>query len=118
MKRPYAGLQRVEILHAFHHCEGFMYSVPVLVKGDTSEEPSKSKLVFFEDGEPLRRAHERHSTISGTGRGVYSHWERDIYFSTSDNSDPNSNGRTYSYVIDYLGQHGPQDKIEGPSDRL
>ena len=118
MKRPYAGLQRVEILHTFHHCEGFMYSVPVLVKGDTSEEPLKSKLVFFEDGEPLRRAHERHSTISGTGRGAYSHWERDIYFSTSDNSDPNSNGRTYSYVIDYLGQHGPQDKIESPSDRL
>ena len=86
-----------------------MYSAPILVSGDTSDEPQKSKLVLFEDGSPMRRAHEQHSTIAGTGRGAYSHWKSHILFSTSDNSDPNSNGRTYSYAIDHAGQHEVHD---------
>ena len=109
MKKSIVGLHRVALLHAFRRVEGFMYRAPILVNGDTGDEPQRSKLVLFEDGYPMRRAHEQHSTIAGTGRGAYSHWESHILFSASDNSDPNSNGRTYSYAIDHTGQHELQD---------
>lgn len=109
MKRPSLGLHRVTLLYQYIHRGGFMYNAPILLDGDTSDEPLKSKLVMFEDGQPLRRAHEQHATIVGTGRGAYSHWERQIFFSASDNSDPNRNGRIYSFAIDHAGQHEPQD---------
>ncbi len=82
-----------------------MYSTPVLLDGDDNDEQLRSKLILFEDGHPLRRAHEQHSTITGTGRGAYSHWGRHIFFASSDNSNPNTNLRSYSYAIDHIGQH-------------
>ena len=92
----------IEIMNKFQHIDGNMYTVPVLQSGDTASDPLKSRLVMFENGRPLRQRHEHHSTIVRTGRGAYSHWERHILFSTSDNTDPNENQRIYSYVIDHL----------------
>ena len=109
MKQPFIGLHRVDLLYAFAHRGGFMYSAPLLLDGDTVEEPLRSKLVLFEDGHLMRRAHEQHSAVAGTGRGAYSHWERNLFFSASDNSDPNTNGKIYSYAVDYAGQHEVQD---------
>ena len=40
-------------------------------------------------------------TIDGgrrLGRGRYSHWGRYIYFSSTDNTDPRKNGRSYKLV--------------------
>jgi hypothetical protein len=34
--------------------------------------------------------------IRNLGRGFFSHWGKQLYFSTSDNSDPRINGRNYS----------------------
>ncbi len=61
----------------------------------------RSPLRLFEDGRPLGPGHALHRLIRGTGSGAYSHWQTRLIFSTSDNSDPNTNGRTY--VVD-LGQ--------------
>ncbi|MGI3903996.1 MAG: hypothetical protein ACRYGP_06650 [Janthinobacterium lividum] len=97
------------ILDVFQKIQGYMYGVRVLVSGDTSDEPRRSKLVLFEDEVPLRLSHEQHSSIAGTGRGSYSHWESNLLFSSSDNSDPNTNGRTYSYSIDHAGRHKGDD---------
>lgn len=105
MKKPFLGLHRVTLLDEFPKVKGFMYRVSILLSGNTNDQPRRSRLVLFEDGFPLRRAHELHSTIAGTGRGAYSHWESQILFSTSDNSDPNRNGRIYSYAIDHGGHH-------------
>ena len=38
-----------------------------------------------------------HQTIRKRGGGAYSHWAGAIYFSSTDNSDPRGNGRTYTY---------------------
>lgn len=55
-----------------------------------------SQLLLFEDGRPLGPAHSLHAAIREQGGGRYSHWTREgLYFSTSDNSDPRTNGRTY-----------------------
>jgi arylsulfatase A-like enzyme len=60
-----------------------------------SVDSESSRLLVFEDGEPLGPAHALHDEIRRLGRGRYSHWEGSLYFSTSDDSDPNTNGRVY-----------------------
>jgi len=63
-----------------------------------SDETGRSPIRLFEDGEPLGPAHCGHDDIRTLGRGRYSHWGAKVYFSASDNSDPNTNGRVYSVV--------------------
>ncbi len=109
MKPTSSSLHRVDLLYTFEPQGGFSYGAPVLLDGDTADEPLRSKLVVFEDGVPLRRGHEHHGTIAGTGRGAYSHWHRYLVFSTSDNTDPNKNGRVYSFAVDHKGHHQPLD---------
>ena len=61
-----------------------------------SDREGYSHLVVLEDGKPLPSGHAAHDTIRSEGRGNYSHWGKEIYFSTTDNSNPLSNGRAYS----------------------
>lgn len=71
---------------------------PLSVKIDTAEAPTQSKAVVFENSVALGPAHSAHDEVRAIGRGRFSHWGSDggIYFSTSDNSDPRTNGRTYA----------------------
>jgi hypothetical protein len=59
-----------------------------------------STLQLFENGKELGPAHAQHADIRGIGQGRWSHWgsygNRVLYMSTSDNSDPRTNGRTYT----------------------
>jgi hypothetical protein len=66
------------------------------------QNPRRSRLRLFEDGRPLAPPHSLHADIRSAGRGAYSHWSLGhfLLFSTSDNSDPNQNGRTYTFVLD------------------
>ncbi|MDW6020952.1 hypothetical protein SAZ10_04165 [Mesorhizobium sp. BAC0120] len=54
-----------------------------------------SDLVLKENGTALTDPHSQHSEIVSEGNGRYSHWGATLYFSTSDRTDPRSNGRTY-----------------------
>lgn len=73
------------------HC--YMVQVPDYL---TSDKDGVSKLMIFENSIPLKHPHAIHSEIEELGAGRYSHWESWILFSTTDNTDPNSNGRVYS----------------------
>jgi len=42
--------------------------------------------------------HAIHGDIAKQGNGRYSHWGNSLVFSASDNSDPNTNGRSYWVV--------------------
>jgi hypothetical protein len=48
-----------------------------------------------EDGTALGPGNSQHDTIRSIGRGAFSFWHGALYISTSDNSDPRTNGRTY-----------------------
>ena len=61
-----------------------------------SDKEAASPLRLYEDGVALGPAHCTHAEIRGEGRGRYSHWGAALYFSTSDNSDPRTNGRRYA----------------------
>lgn len=59
----------------------------------------RSRLRLIENGTPLGPGNATHAEIREEGKGAYSHWQTALYFSTSDNSDPRRNGRTYVVVI-------------------
>jgi len=80
-----------------------IYKRPAVPPADTVNEPRRSRAVVFENGTMLGPGHSPHSEINAIGRGRYSYWSEGenvavIVFSTSDNSDPNTNGKTYRLI--------------------
>jgi len=71
------------------------------IRSDTMKDPKGSRLRLYEDGIELGPRHSLHSDIAARGGGSFSQWHGYLYFSTSDNSDPRTNGRRYeaAYVI-------------------
>ena len=63
---------------------------------DCAEEPFRSVLFLYEDEVNVGPGHSSHIDIIKRGQGRYSHWGDGIIFSSSDNTNPNTNGRTYS----------------------
>jgi hypothetical protein len=59
-----------------------------------------SPVVLYENRVKLGTPHAVHQDIRDIGNGKYSCWNGVLYFSTSDNSDPNTNGRTYTLEIE------------------
>ncbi|EOR93843.1 hypothetical protein ADIARSV_2980 [Arcticibacter svalbardensis MN12-7] len=68
------------------------------ITGDSPTKPSNSTLKIYENGKLLGAAHSLHRDIRNVGKGKFSHWDTGLYFSSSDNSDPRTNGRTYTYT--------------------
>ena len=68
-------------------------------EGDTNGSPTGSPLRLFEDGQSIGEPHSDHQEINKFGGGRYSHWGGALRFSTSDNSDPRSNGRYYTFDL-------------------
>ena len=71
---------------------------PLEQRADNLETPYRSPVALAEDGVALGPAHSLHALIRGEGCGRFSHWgpNQVLLFSTSDNSDPNRNGRVYT----------------------
>jgi hypothetical protein len=67
--------------------------------GAPDDRVGRSKLLLYEDGKLLGPPHSAHVEIMAQGKGRWSHWgARSIQFSSSDNSDPRTNGRQYRIV--------------------
>jgi hypothetical protein len=85
---------------------GFCYMATLTLEriaDKQDEHPEKkanqSECILLEDGKPLSQPHSAHAEIREIGKGKYSHWTKgSIYFSTSDNSDPRTNGRKYTLI--------------------
>ncbi len=69
------------------------------ITGDSQSSPTSSTLKIYENGKELGPAHSSHKEIRSIGNGRFSHWENELYFSSSDNSDPRTNGRRYTYTV-------------------
>jgi len=79
---------------------GFSYLLLLFANGgDSSSGGNVSNVVLYENGKPLGPAHSVHNTIRTVGNGAYSHWRNSLYLSASDNSDPRTNGRVYTYKV-------------------
>jgi len=77
------------------HC--FFKDVRVIFGlGDVIGKPDDSRLFLFEDGKRIGVPHTGVGLIERDGNGNFSHWDGVLHFSASDNSDPNTNGRSYT----------------------
>jgi hypothetical protein len=65
---------------------------------DNEDHLTRSILLLCENDNLLQPAHSLHEDIRSHGAGRYSHWKDMLYFSTSDGSDPNTNGRVYRII--------------------
>jgi hypothetical protein len=77
--------------------QGHCYVALIAARGVVSDAEGMSRLLLFEDDHRLGPAHATHDDVRRLGAGRYSHWRDAVYFSASDNSDPRSNGRSYTY---------------------
>jgi FkbM family methyltransferase len=98
-----AGARQPETLRLerpFRPAQGFCWFVrlPASVPRGDESGVLRSSVVLVEDTQALGPGHVLHVDIREHGRGRYSHWQDELYFSTSDNSDPNANGRRYTLV--------------------
>jgi hypothetical protein len=76
---------------------------------DSLDRPTRSPLVIYENGKPLGPAHSLHIDIHKLGHGRFSHWTNvGFIFSSSDGTDPRTNGRTYRVV---RADASPRDTI-------
>lgn len=107
---PEIDIQPQEILPVPRVSFGYHYFDDFESQGlsppDTLDRGDRSRLILREEGTPLGPAHSGHNEIEEIGAGRYSHWLDDsqppreyLYFSSSDNSDPRSNGRRYSVTL-------------------
>ena len=68
---------------------------------DSEESPHRSPIEMYENDKRLGPAHSSQEDIVALGRGRFSHWKKNgttLYWSSSDGSDPNTNGRAYWVV--------------------
>jgi hypothetical protein len=65
------------------------------IAADAGDAPRASSLELYEDGKLLGPPHWSRDNVRDAGRGTFSHRRRGLYFSTSDNSSPLTNGRRY-----------------------
>ena len=84
----------------FRREQGCCWMTPLpasMIAGD-SPASADAPTLLLEDDRLLGPGHALHDDIRAAGGGHYSHWQSALYLSTSDNSDPNTNGRTYTAV--------------------
>lgn len=68
------------------------------VADETKDNKTRSDVLLYEDGKLLGPAHTSLYEVAVLGMGRYAHWKGNysiFAFSSSDNTDPNTNGRTY-----------------------
>lgn len=77
----------------------YLAATPLLQQSDGPALPRRSMAILCEDEKIIGIAHSSHDDIRTKGNGLFSLWVGTLYFSTSDNSDPNENGRQYRLVF-------------------
>ncbi|MEO1135261.1 MAG: methyltransferase domain-containing protein [Pseudomonadota bacterium] len=94
----------------FQHIGGLSWATPldsaVFDDFDDVTDPARSTLSLMEDSVALGPPHTAHQLIEKEGSGAFSHWGAWLYFSTTDGSDPNRNGRVYSVKRDVARYFG------------
>jgi hypothetical protein len=87
--------------------EGFAYIVPLQrqrgffyrFRSDWIDRTKASALILYENGRQLGPAHSSHEEIRRQGAGRFSHWGTAIWLSSSDGTDPRTNGRAYAAQV-------------------
>ncbi len=68
---------------------------------DSEDDNTRSTIELYENNKRIGPAHSKYIEIARLGLGRFSHWRKNgtvFIFSSSDNSDPRTNGRAYWVV--------------------
>jgi hypothetical protein len=84
-------------LSEFGDDQGYAFTSPLPARL-ISDSDGRSRILLYEDGNPLGPGHCGHDEVREKGEGRYSHWDDQVYFSASDNTSPLENERTYTYA--------------------
>lgn len=102
------------LVRPFQHIRGNAYLANValqFIPADDVGRMDRSTLQLYENARTLGPQHISSDQIAIEGRGLYLYWQTEngkkIIFSTSDNTDPNTNERTYR-VLD-IGTKPPEE---------
>ena len=72
-----------------------LYVLPLGIDWMNQADLGSSPATVYENGVPLSSPNALHQAIKDDGNGGYSVWNGSLYFSSSDNTDPRTNGRKY-----------------------
>ena len=78
-----ASISLITLDGPFAHRKGAAYEMSLPAYADTSDDlqnPRRSRLMLYEDAEPIGWAHQPVADIEKHGAGRYSHWQRITYF--------------------------------------
>lgn len=99
---PLKPVDQSELRRPFASSTGHAYMTYIYVQWAKADDVNqrKSTVQLYEDGKPLGPAHSDVPDIATKGRGRFIYWTDDtpissIIFSSSDGTDPNTNGRIY-----------------------
>jgi len=96
------GVAADQVVHDAGRCYRFLFRTSA--GRHFSYTSQFARLPLYEDGIRLPRGGSMHEDIRVKGEGRYSMWPLSVYFSSSDGSDPRSNGRQYTFPVPrYLG---------------
>jgi SAM-dependent methyltransferase len=98
----YANCTEIKISENIHHQKdnAFEFSLSKYQDyADTDGLHYKSRVLMFEDGILLGFPHALHASIQTIGEGRFCHWKDKVFFASSDNSDPRTNGKKYTLRI-------------------
>lgn len=92
----------------------YVTNVPEWSDIETPGDTSSSNTAVCENNVSLGPAHSYQGDILTKGRGRFVHSKVVLIFSTSDNSDPNTNGRRYS-IVRLRGENSirPPERVDG-----
>lgn len=82
---------------------------PELPPGGTDARSLRARVRLFENGREIGPGNAQHEDIRNLGGGRFSHWNRAIHFSASDNSSPHENKKNY-HVLFPAGMFAPDDE--------
>jgi hypothetical protein len=81
------------------HVSGYMYKATIRINYPGFRYYNKSRFTLQEDDVPLLTPLTSYDSIATEGLGKYCFWlSNTVYFSTSDNTDPLTNNRSYSII--------------------
>jgi SAM-dependent methyltransferase len=81
----------------------FVSPIPAAIEQLRIKSPDQWRLIITENEKLLGPSDSQHQHIRDFGAGAFSVWASDVYFSASDGSDCNANGREYELLALDLG---------------
>lgn len=94
--------ERIVLNPPFNYVGGNCYSTDIShlkLQSDSVDSPRASQIDLYENNKLCLFKHSIHQRIIEIGEGSYSHWNNILYFSASNNSNPNVSGKCYSIKV-------------------